>query len=62
MGCPLYGKKNHHNINEWTLQLLNIQENDRILEIGTGRGITLSKVAEKNLTAEKYMEWMPLVI
>ncbi|MGY4788105.1 class I SAM-dependent methyltransferase [Bacillus sp. OHL2] len=46
MGCPLYGK-NHHNINEWTIQLLNIQENDRILEIGTGRGITLSKVAEK---------------
>lgn len=46
MGCPLYGK-NHHNINEWTIQLLNIQENDRILEIGTGRGMTLSKVAEK---------------
>ncbi|MEY8845850.1 class I SAM-dependent methyltransferase [Bacillus safensis] len=42
-----YMEKNHHNINEWTLQLLNIQENDRILEIGTGRGITLSKVAEK---------------
>ncbi|MBR0613792.1 methyltransferase domain-containing protein [Bacillus safensis] len=42
-----YMEKNHHNINEWTIQLLNIQENDRILEIGTGRGITLSKVAEK---------------
>ena len=46
MGSPLYGK-NHHNINQWTIQLLNIQENDRILEIGTGRGMTLSKVAEK---------------
>lgn len=42
-----YMEKNHRNINEWTIQLLNIQENDRILEIGTGRGITLSKVAEK---------------
>ncbi|WWL78336.1 hypothetical protein V6B65_11370 [Bacillus altitudinis] len=42
-----YMEKNHHNINQWTIQLLNIQENDRILEIGTGRGMTLSKVAEK---------------
>lgn len=41
-----YMEKNHHNINQWTIQLLNIQENDRILEIGTGRGMTLSKVAE----------------
>ncbi|MFJ5965389.1 MULTISPECIES: class I SAM-dependent methyltransferase [unclassified Bacillus (in: firmicutes)] len=42
-----YMEKNHHDINQWTIQLLNIQENDRILEIGTGRGMTLSKVAEK---------------
>ncbi|MEI4789221.1 methyltransferase domain-containing protein [Bacillus sp. FJAT-53060] len=42
-----YMEKNHHHINQWTIQLLNIQENDRILEIGTGRGMTLSKVAEK---------------
>ncbi|MFS0654768.1 class I SAM-dependent methyltransferase [Bacillus sp. 179-C3.3 HS] len=41
-----YMEKNHHHVNQWTIQLLNIQENDRILEIGTGRGTTLSKVAE----------------
>ncbi|MGE6629157.1 class I SAM-dependent methyltransferase [Bacillus sp. NPDC077027] len=42
-----YMEKNHHNINQWTIQLLNIQENDRILEIGIGRGMALSMVGEK---------------
>nr|WP_276562678.1 class I SAM-dependent methyltransferase [Bacillus sonorensis] len=42
-----YMETGNHDINEWTIQLLDIQPYDRILEIGTGGGAALSRIAEK---------------
>lgn len=42
-----YMETGNHDINEWSIQLLDVQPYDRILEIGTGGGGALSRIAEK---------------
>ncbi|MFN2745145.1 MULTISPECIES: class I SAM-dependent methyltransferase [Bacillus] len=37
----------NHDINEWVIQLLDVRPHERILQIGTGSGAVLCRVAEK---------------
>ncbi|MDI5789918.1 hypothetical protein PO124_20550 [Bacillus licheniformis] len=45
MGRVIYGNGNH-DINEWTINLMDICPHERILEIGTGSGAALYRIAE----------------
>ncbi|WP_307892116.1 class I SAM-dependent methyltransferase [Bacillus swezeyi] len=42
-----YMETGNHDINEWTIHLLDVRPHERILEIGTGSGAALCRIAEQ---------------